>query len=51
MGDMVQPFLLVTVIPRKEIPIEGSLRDAGITDSTILYVEVNEDHGFNLTEV
>ncbi|XP_065895885.1 uncharacterized protein [Dysidea avara] len=51
MGDMVQPFLLVTVIPRKEVPITGLLSDAGLTDSTILYVEVNEEHGFNLTKI
>ena len=51
MGDMVQPFLPVTVIPRKEVRITGLLSDAGLTDSTILYVEVNEEHGFIPTKV
>jgi len=50
MGDMDQPFFLVTNIPRREISMMGLIIDAGITDSTLLYVEENE-HGINLTEV
>jgi len=47
---MDQPFLLVSVVPRKEIPITGLITDAGITDFTLLYVEESE-HGVNLIEV
>jgi len=45
------PFLLVSAVPRKEIPVTGILSDAGITDSTILFVEENQDRGYDVTQV
>ena len=43
-------FLLMSAVPRKEVPIMGTISETGITDATLLYVE-ESDHGVGLDEV
>jgi len=50
MGDIDEPFLLLSAMPRKEISVNGTLSDLEITHSTVLHVEERDD-GFNVAKV
>ena len=50
MGDMDEPFMLVSAIPRVEVPTRGLISDMGIYNSTVLFVEESES-GFNPANV
>ena len=50
MGDMDEPFVLVSAIPRVEVPTQGLITDMGSSNSIVLFVEESES-GFNPANV